>query len=138
MTVPDSCDALCDYLSRDINVVALVGSRFYPGELPKSEAGSMPRAAIVVRWSGGPGERNGLHTPRVDVDCYGATPKEARLVYLAVFAALRSLSRQVHAMMLLHSAVQSSGPIPTRAAEVADWPMVWSSWNVTAGDEQCV
>lgn len=133
MTTPDVYDALTDYLRQCHDVTDLASVRIFPRELPASEAVSMPRAAIVLVPSGGLGGNDtvSLMSPRVDITAYAATPKQAFLLYLAAFEALRALSRKTHAHALLSSAIQGGGPLQMRDADTA-WPFVWSSWTLFA------
>ena len=135
MSTPDTVDAMIGFLKGQTAVTALTGTRLWPSETPPSEAASMPRACVVVRWSGNwPGQSEGpLQMPSVDVVCYGATPKGARSVYLAVYEALRALKRQTYASALLHAARLSGGPFEGREPDTV-WPMVWSSWTVLASE----
>ena len=132
MTV-DFLDALTAYLRADSGIAALAGARVYPAELPATEAASMPRYAVTIVPSGGGGEASDLayQTPRVDVFCYAATPKQARMLYFEVARALQGLRRNVHALTLLHTATPSAGPLMGRTPEA--WPMAWGSWQIRAG-----
>jgi hypothetical protein len=131
----DFLDGLVDYLRHDAGVYALTGSRVYPAELPASEASTMPRYAIVLVPAGGMSEASNvpLQSPRVDLFCYAATPKQARMLYYESARALKALARDVHALTLLHTAVQSAGPLVGRTPET--WPMCWASWIIKASTE---
>jgi hypothetical protein len=133
--LPDFLDGLTDYLRQDPGVYALAANRIYPAELPAAEAKDMPRYAIVLIPAGGMSEASDvpLQSPRVDVFCYAATPKQARMLYYESARALRVLARDVHALTLLHSAVQSAGPLVGRTPET--WPMCWASWIINASTE---
>ena len=133
MTTPDPFDALTDYLRSNSDVAALASARIWPRELPASEAMSMPRGAIVLVPAGGLGgfDTVSLMSPRVDLTCYAASPKQAFMLYLAAFEALRALSRKTHAHALLSSAIQGGGPIQSRDPDTK-WPFVWSSWTLFA------
>jgi hypothetical protein len=95
----------------------------------------MPRYAVVLVPSGGDAEaiQVRLNAPSVDVFCYGATPKQARMLALTVARSLQDLLRFNYASTLLHSAVQGGGPWQGRTPEA--WPMAWSSWIIRAGTE---
>ena len=94
MTV-DFADALVGYLRDVPDVAALAGANVFPAELPGDLAASMPGYAVVVNPLGGSRMASGAgaRDPRVDVTCYGATPKQARMLWLAVEAALQELRR---------------------------------------------
>jgi hypothetical protein len=133
--LPDFLDGLVDYLKQDVTLHELAAGRIYPAELPATEAALMPRYAIVLVPAGGTAEASNvaLQSPRVDVFCYGATPKQARMLYYEATRALKALARDVHALTLLHTAVQSAGPLVGRTPE--GWPMCWASWIINASTE---
>lgn len=133
----DFADSLVAYLRAAPGVTALAGVRVYPAELPTTEAVSMPRYAVVVVPLGGGGPASDVHalTPKIDITCYGATPKQARMLWLAVNAALRDLRRAVWAGCLLHSAVILAGPLQMRNPET-HWPLAWGSWQMTVSTDE--
>jgi hypothetical protein len=139
VAVPDVVAAVVAYLRADAAVLAIVGTRVFGEELPGSEAASMPRASVVVSATGGYGQTDAvpLMKPRVDVRCYGATRAAAMTLHLAVYVALRALSRAVSATGLLHGAIEEGGPQSLRDQDT-DWPLVWSSWIVLVGEEAVV
>ena len=111
--------------------------RVFGGTLPRSEVGSMPRTSVVVKAAGGgllglEGQVYGDR--RVDVDCYGATGHESWNVYLAVEAALESLSHEVWGDALLKWAKPSSRGFQAKDPDT-DWDDTVSSWQVLAGKE---
>lgn len=132
----DPIYGLVGYLAADAGVSALVGTRVFGGELPRSENGSMPRQAVVVQPAGG-GIMGLAYQDygdfRVDVSCYGATPLDAWALYLAVHSALKSLRREVSHSALLHWARPSSKGLSGRDTDT-DWPLVISSWQVFAAE----
>lgn len=133
---PDMIDALRRYLLADPDVSELVGTRVFGGELPSGQASSMPRHAVVIRYSGG-GSLGGGHQEysdkRVDVRCYGSTIYEADRLWRSVGPALQALQREVHADCLLHWARRGGGPIDLRDPDT-DWPFIFSSWQVLSSD----
>jgi hypothetical protein len=133
--LPDFLDGLVDYLRAGAGVYELAAGRIYPAELPAADAKLMPRYAVVLIPAGGMSEASDvpLQSPRVDVFCYGASPKQARMLYYESARALKALARDVHALTLLHSAVQSAGPLVGRTPE--GWPMCWASWIIKASTE---
>jgi hypothetical protein len=137
MSSIDFADSLAGYLRAYPGVNALAGVRVYPAELPAEQADDQPRYAVVVVPMGGSGPASDERwlMPKIDVTCYGATPKQARTLWLAVGAALQELRRAVWAGCLLHSAIPLAGPIQMRHPET-HWPMVWGSWQVTVGVDE--
>ena len=55
-------------------------ARVYPAELPADQADDQPRYAVVVVPLGGSGPASDVRRlmPKIDVTCYGATPKQAQ------------------------------------------------------------
>jgi len=135
VTIANPLAGLVAYLVGDTNVYTATAGRVYGGELPKSQAGEMPRATVLCALSGGGGPASDAPELRVtcDVSCYGATPYAALELYLTVRAALRTLARDTGASALLHSAVETAGPLELREPDVR-WPVVWSSWRVIASE----
>lgn len=135
--MPDVIKALIDYLLADATVSGLVGSRGFGGELPRAETDSMPRAAFVVRRSGGfqtigSGYQE-YGDSRYDVQCYGATPEQADELWRAVFTSLKTMRRTKQSGCLLHWAREAGGPLPIRDLD-ADWPYVISSWQIMTAE----
>jgi len=134
VTIQDPIAALIAFLEADAPIVALVGTRIYGAESRVTEADNQPRYMLVVRTTGGIAQGYvDMMVPRVDFECYGATPLQAFTLYLALHEALKNLSRDVHNSTLLHLANQTAGPAQTRD-EDTHWPLVWSSWNVWVGE----
>jgi hypothetical protein len=134
MSYVDWLDGLVGYLRAHPDVAPLAGARIYPAELPADEAVDMPRYAVVMEPMGGKGPASAARDlrPRVDITCYGATPKQSRMLWLAVADALQELNRATFANSLLHNALLLAGPIQTRHPET-HWPLTWGSWQVTVG-----
>jgi hypothetical protein len=134
MTVADPIEALAAFLKADAGVASIVGTRVFGGELPRAEISSMPRQAVVLLPAGGGAQGLGFQEwgdQRVDVDCYGATPRDGWLLYLAVNAALKQLSHDEFSSVMLMSATPSGRGIPARDPET-DWPVTLSSWTLLA------
>ncbi|MEP1879763.1 MAG: DUF3168 domain-containing protein, partial [Roseibium sp.] len=74
MAQADLIGALTEVLKADAEASALAGARVFGGELPGAEAASMPRAACVLRASGGvslaAGSRMAHDTQRIDLVCF--------------------------------------------------------------------
>jgi hypothetical protein len=132
----DPVAAIRTILLADSDVAALVGTRI-GDEVPASAVASMPQAAIVLNPAGGPGRPGGGYQEygkqRIDVICYGETLGQSWRVYLAAYAALKQLQRQISEGVLVHSAEVSSkgsrGLDPT-----TQWPTTFSSWLVLASE----
>lgn len=131
----DPIAAVVAVLNADADVAALVAGRVFGGELPREQVESMPRAAVVVSPAGGPGGRGyqDFAKVRVDVDCYGATPRDAWLLHLAVRTALKHLRRTVAKGVLLHSADVSADGASGRDPET-DWAVTVSSYLVSVAE----
>ena len=129
--------AVVQMLLDDLNISQLCGNRVYGSELPRNQAKEQPRAALVLRPSGGgsigPGARS--WTPwtvmRLDVTAYGKDPDEAINVHWAAYRAFTDLERTVIANCILHNAVVTGGPITGRDGDT-DWPFVLGVYDVSA------
>lgn len=129
---PDAVTAIRDFLKADSGVAAIASTRVFGSDLPRVEADSMPRAAIVVRPSGGGVmgvTGTGWSDHRVDIDCFGDTPYNAWLLHKAARAALRNMKSQVVGITLVKWAKSSSEGTLARDP-VTDWPTAMSSWQV--------
>ena len=131
----DPIAAVRAVLRADAAVAALVGDRVYGGELPRAAVDAMPRTAVVVSGAGGPGGGGYIDFAKVrlDVDCYGATPKEAWQLHLAVRTALKHLRRTVVKGVLLHSADVSADGSSGRDPDT-DWPVTVSSYLLSVAE----
>lgn len=130
--MPDPVKALMSVLAANADVAALVSTRVFGGELPESQATSMPRLCLVVTHAGGGhfGTSWQNYTDlRFDVFSYGATRHEAAQLWRAVHRALKGLRHTVSASVRLHWARQAGGPIPLRDPDTDD-PYVLSTWQV--------
>jgi len=128
--MPDPVAAVAAYL-QDVAALTVFG-----GELPAREADAMPRRVVVVKPAGGGllgGGTLAAGDTRLDVDCYGETALDSWLVYQAVYAALKGLTRQTRAETLLHWARPSTRGTLARDPDT-DWPVTISSWQVFAGE----
>jgi len=125
----DPIEAVVTYL-QDVTAATVFG-----GELDRREAKTMPRQVVVVKPAGG-GLLGASGQPfgdqRVDVDCYGETPRDSWLLHLAIEDALLSLSRRVYGSTLLHWAKPSARGTLARDPDT-DWPISVSSYQVLAG-----
>jgi hypothetical protein len=129
---PDPVSAVMAYLAADSDIAALAGARVFGGELPETEATSMPRGAIVVRESGGGflgAEWQEYGDVRLDVITYGAIVDDASDLARAVRRRLKAMTRNVSETALLHWAKPDGGALPLRDPDTG-WPYVVSSWQV--------
>lgn len=131
--IADPVGAVVAMLLADADVAALVATRGFGGELPAAETDDMPRAAFVVKASGGVA-MNGqgfaeYDTQRVDLHAFGRTPAEAAGLADLCALKLRRARRQVAAGTLVHW-VQSAGGFSSGREPVTDWPRAWRSFQV--------
>ena len=136
--IPDALAALRGILKADATIASLLSQRVFNEELPAAESGSMPREAIVLKLAGGGtgiGSRGyvPIGTIRVDVFCYGGTPSGARRLWRAVHPVFKSIKRKSQDGVLIHSCLQSGGPISLRDGDT-EWPLVFESWQVIAAE----
>ncbi len=139
--ITDSKGALIAHLKTDTDLSALVGTRIFGDELPRDEADSMPRKAVVLTPSGGsmPPYTQAtmqLEAQTYDVFCYGETLFQANAVRRAVQGALRAIQAITKSSVLLHWARPAGGSISGQDP-VTNWPVVWNSWQVLS-DERAV
>lgn len=132
----DILGALVDLMLADVPVAALVGTRVYGGDIPRSEASSTPRKLMILRYAGGAANNDfvELTEPRVDMICYGETPQAADQVRRAGHDVMKTLNRQAQSNVLLHRANHSGGPIPFRDPDT-DAPASMNSYDVLAAEQ---
>lgn len=141
MRTVDVIDPLVKAIALDPVVYALCESEehTYGGELPKSENDRMTERqpagapAVVLQLAGGPGDRRYARwtQQRVDVRCYGQTPKLAAQLGLAVHDVLKRMHGVRMDGMLIHHAVAEAGLMALREPKPMDWPFVLQPWIVT-------
>jgi hypothetical protein len=137
--IPDPVVALIAYLRSNAALTVLIGTRVFGAELPENQVAFMPQRSVVLRRAGG-GLLMGegymrLGDFRLDVTCYGETPYQASQVNLALYEALKQMRRNVQGSALLHWANPSGGGIALRDPD-AEWPLVFSSWQVLASEQE--
>lgn len=116
-----------------------MSTRIFGGTLPPEEADDTPRAAIVLRPTGGPGTE-WLRTvdQRIDIACYGATPAAAYSLALLVYDALAWLPKQTIGSGSTGGKVYRVVPelSPTSLIDPdTDWPYAVASYLVTSSRE---
>lgn len=137
MAEPDPVAALVAFLRADTGIAALVGTRVFGGELDEAETKLMPRAAIVVDTGGGTQSIGSAYQEygdaRYDLRCYAKLPHSADALYRVAHRALKQMTRQKRAGVLLHWARPAGGPISLRDGDT-DWPYVFASYQVLAAE----
>ena len=139
-TPPDALTALAHLMRADAAIAAIAPARVFRDELPEGETEATEiDPAVVVRYSGGP--RVGGYLPlsrdRLDVKCYGRTPREADDLHRAVHGYLKQLRRTTRDGAVIHSVSPAGGRLSTRDPDT-DWPYVFSSWSMRAAEVSAV
>jgi len=134
-TIANPLAALAGYLRAIPELQAACGARVFAQALPGQEAPQMPRTAVVLRSSGGPGTPRNLPLlyVRLDAVSYGRTYLEADNLGWVVHAALNGLDRVETGGTLLHALVSAGGPISVRDPDT-EWPQVVSTWTLMAAE----
>ena len=113
--------------------IGVLGVDVFGGELPGDEAAEMPRAAIVLRASGGVSLTGGSYaehdTTRIDLFAYGATPGAAADLCAIAALALRRVERRVSAGTLVHW-IRPAGGYSSGREPVTEWPRAFQSFQV--------
>ena len=137
-TLPDPTAAIRALLLQDPDLRALVGDDVYCQELPPAMASVSPKACVLVEdTSGTPGMKGTveLHEQSHNVHCMGATPREAKAVYLRVHKILKFTVRVVLNECLLHSCDLIGSPRAQRDPQT-HWPFVLSVWESLSSTKQ--
>lgn len=132
MAEADIIGAIMARLNDDAVVSGLVAGRVFGGELPDTETALMPRAAIVLRPSGGASLAAGSYvehdTQRFDSLAYGATPSEANKLARRVRRVLTKTRRQVVSGCLIHW-IEVAGGFSAGRDKDAAWPIAFQSFQ---------
>jgi hypothetical protein len=124
------------FLKADAATFAASGGRIFGGELPADETASMPRAAIVIRASGGVSLTGdsflGHDTQRVDLFAFGPTPNAAGSLMRTAALALRGLRRGVYGGVQIHWAIPAGGSNAGREP-TTEWPRQFQSFQLLHG-----
>ena len=133
--VQDGIGAMVALLSADSTISALLSTRVYGLELPRSEADNQPRKAIVINSAGGIGESSyrDVFKYRLDFVCYGETPFEAYETFRTLRAVLREIEKGVTSSTFIYGAEHSAGPFSFRDTETK-WPHTIDTWLVKVQD----
>lgn len=133
MAIVDPVDAVAAWLRAQSAVVPalMTSERVYAHELPDGSVTYMPRVAVVISGSGGPGDSTvmNLGRQRIDVRVYGKRISHARATYGVIHQALKHMVRKVTGGALLHSADLEGGPVETREPDTG-WPLVFASYQL--------
>lgn len=129
----DPVGALVAAMLADSDVVAMVGTRGFGGELPPGETADMPRAAFVIRASGGVPLLGGSYVEaeaqRVDVYAYGKTAAQAAKLADLLGLKLRRIQRRIVNGTLIYW-VNSAGGYSSGRDPETEWPRAWRSFQV--------
>ena len=135
----DIITAIVDVLRAETAIAELCGTRVYGDEMPQAEALAMPRAAIVVRSSGGvpyqPGSSLNAQAQRIDLVAYGPTPYEADLLRRAGYRCLVNVRRLTQGDVLIHS-IQSAGGSLTGRDPDGQWPYAFQSFQTLFSSDE--
>lgn len=140
MSVPDIVVAVIAFLRADEAVAELAAEFIYYEELAKQRieawgAGMPKEEVVVVRRSGGPSDRARIRyqRQRIDVFCYGRTPRKAADLEIAVYDALKQMVPHNEGPCRIWDAEVSSGAIALREQDTK-WPLVFRSYVVSAAE----
>lgn len=127
MTLPDPIKDIRDLLLATSAVTTIASQRVFGGELPEAEATSMPRAAVVVKPSGGMGRLKLMKTRmiRVDTICYAATLHDSWALHLAVREALETLARPKGSV----KSIEMASEAVNARDSVKQWPTCYASYS---------
>ena len=139
--ITDAREAIIGILKADSAVAALVGTRVFGDELPRSETDNQARKAVVISPGGGspPSYTTAtlpLEGARIDVFCYGESPYQAEVARRTVYGALKGVQRVTQGNVLVHWVRPAGGAASGRDPNT-DWPVKWNSWQYLA-DERAV
>lgn len=134
---PDLITGLRSYLINDALVAAAVVNRVYGGGLPRALIEAGATGAVALRGAGGTGSYGGGYQQygdkRIDVACYGATPRLASGLHNIVSPVLKQMRRNTQGACVLHWARPAGGPLDLIDPDT-DWPFVFSSWQVLVAE----
>lgn len=133
MAEADIITAIATLLKADAGVTALCADRVFGDELPEDEAATMPRAAIVIRSSGGTSIAGGSFvqhdTQRFDLVAYGATKLDADVLRRAARRALAAFRRRLVGTVLVHW-IDSAGGFSSGRDRDGQWPYSFQSFQI--------
>ena len=129
----DPIAAVISLLGADPVVAGMAPGALYGGEMPADGVALLPRAAVVVSASGGVSLTQGSYvehdTQRIDVTCYGKTPREAEVLSKNVALVLRRVRRVTVAATLIHW-IDSAGGVMSGRERDGGWPTAFQSFQV--------
>ncbi|AEQ50751.1 hypothetical protein [Pelagibacterium halotolerans] len=128
----DIVQAIIEILKADATVASLAGDRVFGDGLPAAETAHMPRAAIVVRASGGisvaAGTNSRHDTQRVDVLYYGKTRFLASELQRIGRNGLGDVRRKIVSGCLIHW-IEAAGGLSTGLDPEGKWPISFQSYQ---------
>lgn len=129
----DPIGAVLALLGADPVVAGMAGADLFGGELPAAAVARLPKAMVVVQASGGislTGESHVEHdTQRIDLTCYGRTPREAEVLRQACALTLRRVRRVTAAGTLIHW-INSAGGVLSGRERDGGWPTAFQSFQI--------
>ena len=113
----DPIGAIIAYLKTKSAVTNLTSTRIFGQELPRSEVSNMPRRCLVVSSAGGVLghiEATTMRQVRVDIRCYGESPKQAMDLHITTDTTLSDLNGEASGNTYIYSVVQEPAPLALR------------------------
>ena len=113
----DPIGALIAYLKTQSNVTDHTSTRIFGQELPRSEVSNMPRKCVVIASAGGIRGHIGATTyreVRIDVRCYGESPKQAMDLHIATDTTLVDIVGKAQGNTYIYDAVLETGALSLR------------------------
>ena len=113
----DPIGAIIAYLKTKSAVTDLTSTRIFGQELPRSEVSNMPRRCLVVSSAGGVLghiEATTMRQVRVDIRCYGESPKQAMDLHITTDTTLSDLNGEASGNTYISSVFQETAPLSLR------------------------
>ncbi len=113
----DPITAIIAHLKTKSAITDLTSTRIFGQELPRSEVSNMPRRCLVVSSAGGVLghiEATTLREVRVDIRCYGESPKQAMDLHITTDTALSDLNGEASGNTYIYSVFQETAPLSLR------------------------
>ena len=113
----DPIGAIIAYLKTKSAVTDLTSTRIFGQELPRSEVSNMPRRCIVESSAGcvlGHIEATTMRQVRVDIRCYGESPKQAIDLHITTDTTLSDLNGEASGNTYIYSVFQETAPLSLR------------------------
>ena len=113
----DPIAGIVAFLKTKSNVTNHTSTRIFGQELPRSELANMPRKCLVISSSGGGRghiQATTYRQVRVDVRCYGESPKQAMDLHIATDTTLLDIERVAQGNTFIYDAVLETGALSLR------------------------